>query len=60
MELLVPAVIMLLLGGINSLTTEELEAGTPTTDTPIVTYEAIQSMDTFPNVLCYDNNMFMR
>lgn len=60
-ELLVPAIIMLLIGSLkNGLTTEELDAATPITDTPVVTYEAMQSVDTFPNVLCYDNNMFMR
>ena len=60
-ELLVPAIIMLLIGSIkNSLTTEKLGAATPTTDSPVITYEAMQSVNAFPNVVCYDNNMFMR
>lgn len=52
---------MLLIGSIKttipSVITEE---AVPATDTPVVTYEAMQNVSTFPNVLCYDNNMFMR
>ena len=60
-ELLVPALIMLAIGGIKSgINPKELDASTPIADTPIVTYEAMQNVSTFPNVLCYDNNMFMR
>lgn len=32
----------------------------PTSDTPLMTYDAYQNTTTFPNMLCYDNNIFMR
>lgn len=32
----------------------------PTVDTPLATYADMQNQTTFPNVLCYDNNMFLR
>lgn len=61
LELLCPAVIMLLIGTIKTaITSEVTEAGMPATDTPVPTYESMQGMPNFPNVLCYDNNMFMR
>lgn len=60
-ELLVPAIIMLLIGSIkNAITVEVFDAGIPSTDSPVVTYDLMQNLTTFPNVLCYDNNMFMR
>lgn len=60
-ELLVPALIILLIGTIkSSLTVEEIPEGLVTTDTPIVTYESMQNVSAYPNVLCYDNNMFLR
>lgn len=61
LELLCPAVIMLLIGSIKTVIISEVtEERMPTTDTPVPTYESMQSVPTFPNVLCYDNNMFMR
>ncbi|CAM9937825.1 unnamed protein product, partial [Ectocarpus fasciculatus] len=52
---------MLLIGVIKgSLNPEELDAGVPATDTPVVTYEALQNTTLSPNVLCYDNNVFHR
>lgn len=52
---------MLLIGVIkNSLSPEELDAGTPATDTPVVTYEALQNTTISPNALCYDYNVFLR
>lgn len=60
-ELLVPALIILLIGSIkSSLTVLEIPEGVVATDTPVVTYESMQNVATFPNVLCYDNNMFLR
>ncbi|CAM9405596.1 unnamed protein product, partial [Scytosiphon promiscuus] len=60
-ELFVPALIILLIGSIkSSIESEELPAGIPVADTPVVTYGSMQNLTTFPNVLCYDNNMFMR
>ncbi len=60
-ELLVPALIILGIGSIKrGIKTETLDASSPITDTPVVTYEAMQNASTFPNVLCYDDNMFMR
>lgn len=61
LELLCPAVIVLLIGSIkNAITTVVTEEGVPVSDTPVATYGAIQNSSTFPNVLCYDNNMLMR
>ena len=61
LELLCPAVIMLLIGSIkNTITPEVTEAAIPSSDTPVPTYGSLQNIATFPNVLCYDNNMFMR
>lgn len=56
-----PALIILMVGSIkNSITTSVMEEYIPTGDTPVATYEAMQNASSFPNVLCYDNNMFMR
>lgn len=61
LELLCPAVIMLLIGTIkNTITPVINEAALPSSDTPVPTYGSLQNVATFPNVLCYDNNMFMR
>lgn len=52
---------MLLIGTIKSTISSVItEEAIPATDTPIPTYEVMQNVSTFPNVLCYDNNMFMR
>lgn len=60
-ELIVPALIILLIGAIkNSLTVDLIPEGFVLTDTPVATYESMQNVATFPNVLCYDNNMFLR
>lgn len=60
-ELVVPALIILLIGSIKStLNVEEIAEGIVTTDTPVATFESMQDVATFPNVLCYDNNMFLR
>ena len=59
--MLCPAVIMLLIGSIKSTISSVItEEAVPDTDTPIVTYEVMQNATAFPNVLCYDNNMFIR
>lgn len=62
LELLCPAVIMLLIGAIKNIITPVInEAVMPSSDTPVPTYGSLQNVTTtFPNVLCYDNNMFMR
>ncbi|CAN0021601.1 unnamed protein product [Pylaiella littoralis] len=60
-ELLVPALIILLIGAIKTaLNPTKLPGAVPSTDTPVPTYEALQSTGGSPNVLCYDNNMFRR
>eukprot|EP00903_Cladosiphon_okamuranus_P008962 g8576.t1 len=60
-ELLVPALIILLIGSIkSSLNVETIPEGLVVRDTPVPTYESMQDMATFPYVLCYDNNMFLR
>ena len=61
LELALPGVIMLLIGVIkNGITVDTFEEAIPTSDTPVMTYDAYQNTTTFPNVLCYDNNIFMR
>lgn len=32
----------------------------PVDDTPVPTYETLQTYAVYPNVLCYDDNLFMR
>ena len=52
---------MLLIGALKGdLDLEVFDEVIPTSDTPVMTYDALQNTTTFPNVLCYDNNMFLR
>lgn len=61
MELLFPALITLLIGLIkSSLTVDVFGEVVPVTDTPVPTYGELESSLSYPNVLCYDNNMFHR
>lgn len=61
LELAVPAVIILLLGTIKSvIDVERKEESIPEMDAPVFTYAAIQDTISYPYVLCYDNNMFLR
>ena len=39
---------------------EDFEAYIPAADVPVVPYEVIQETESYPNVLCYDNNVFYR
>ena len=39
---------------------EEFESYIPAADVPVVPYEVIQETASYPNVLCYDNNVFYR
>ena len=60
-ELLVPAIIMLLIAAIKGvIEVDEFEAFIPDADVPVVSYEAIQNTTSYPNVLCHDNNAFFR
>ena len=61
LELAVPAVIMLLIGTVKSVVDVEVKEETiPAMDAPIVTYAAMQNTTSYPYVLCYDNNIFLR
>lgn len=60
-ELLVPAIVMALIGLIKeALTVNVFPEHVPLTDSPVVTYDIMQDTAVYPNVLCYDNNMFLR
>ena len=60
-ELALPALFMLLLGVIKGNPTPEVFAEVvPSSDTPVMTYDALQNTTTFPNVLCDDDNIFLR
>lgn len=60
-ELLVPAIVMALIGLIKeAITVDVFPAFVPVTDSPVVTYDIMQDTAVYPNVLCYDNNMFLR
>ena len=61
LELALPAVIMALIGVIKgSIDVDVFLEAIPASDAPLMTYDAYQNTTTFPNLLCYDNNIFMR
>lgn len=61
MELFVPAVIVLLIGAIkSSLTVDVFSEEVPASDAPVPTFGELAGNISYPNVLCYDNNMFQR
>ena len=60
-ELGLPALIMWLLGVIKGTAIAEVfPEVVPSSDTPVMTYGALQNTTTSPNVLCYDDNIFLR
>lgn len=60
-ELLVPAIIIALIGAIkNSITVDTFGDVIPTLDTPVATWDVLVNRTVYPNVLCYDNNAFLR
>lgn len=60
-ELAVPALFLYLLGLIKGTSKPERFGGdVPLADTPVPTYDDLQTFASHPNVLCYDNNLFFR
>lgn len=60
-ELAVPALFLYLLGIIKGdYKPERFPGDIPLGDTPVPTYDDLQTFASHPNVLCYDNNLFFR
>lgn len=60
-ELIVPAVVIALVGGIKSaIDVDVFPQFIPTTDSPVTSYDVMEANAVYPNVLCYDYNMFLR
>lgn len=60
-EIVMPGVIMLVIGAMKSyIDVDKFEASIPVADVPVVPYEVLQDMASYPNVMCYDNNLFYR
>lgn len=60
-ELGVPALFLFTLGRIKGSTKPTRYPGDiPLTDTPVPSYDNLQTFASHPNVLCYDNNLFFR
>lgn len=56
-----PALFLFMLGRIkDSSEPERFEGDIPLTDTPVPTYQDLETFASHPNVLCYDNNLFFR
>lgn len=60
-ELAVPALFLYLMGLIKGDQEPTRYGGDiPFADTPVPTFEDLQTFASHPNVLCYDNNIFFR
>ncbi|CAB1102001.1 unnamed protein product [Ectocarpus sp. CCAP 1310/34] len=60
-ELAVPALFLYLMGLIKGDSEPtRYEGDIPFADTPVPTFEDLQTFASHPNVLCYDNNIFFR